>query len=71
MGFTSTLICGGVCRLYLSNSKDNKWKNANIEGGLIVCIDKDMNYAPLLRIFDLNTFKIRFEIEMFPEFDKW
>lgn len=71
MGLSCTLICGGVCRLYLSYAKENKWKNLNLEGGIVVCIEKDLNFAPLLRIFDLNTFMIKFEVELFKEFNKW
>jgi hypothetical protein len=36
----------------------------------MLAIDKDLNFAPVLRIFDLTNFLIKFDLELFNGFDR-
>jgi len=47
---------------------DSSWKNTHIMGGLVLVVDRQLD-TYLLRIFDLDTYELRFEYELYEDID--
>ena len=65
----STMIHIGVVRLFTANSL--KWSYSGLNGGLCLTIDRKLKGAPLFRLYDLNSFEILFQVELYYNFHKY
>lgn len=59
----------GLARIYTARSESG-WVYSNIQGILCLVWDREMENTPFMRLFDVETFDLLFEAEMYIDFQK-
>jgi len=67
-GEKSTIITTGIARLHTSNKADRKWLYTELCGAICLVIDRGLGGIPFFRMYDLNTFDMVFECELYLDF---
>mmetsp|Transcript_20061 Transcript_20061/g.22712 ORF Transcript_20061/g.22712 Transcript_20061/m.22712 type:complete len:594 (+) Transcript_20061:49-1830(+) len=62
-----TLLCTAVIKLYTSSGKEPKWVDSTLIGGLCLIVDRKLK-AKVFRMFELNTYDLLFETELYEDF---
>lgn len=67
-GDKQTILSICVAKLFFATAKEQKWTYSGHCGGVCLIIDRSLNGAVILRLYDLNFFDKLFEFELFFEF---
>ena len=67
---TTTLMTAAIVKLYFSDSSTGSFKYSDIAGALTLIIDRRRHGAKILRLYDLQTFGVGFEMELYIGFSQ-
>lgn len=56
-----------IARIYTARS-ESEWIYSNLQGILCLIWDREMENTPFLRLFDIESFDLLFEMEMYIDF---
>ncbi|CAG9316024.1 unnamed protein product [Blepharisma stoltei] len=64
---TCTLIATASAKLYANDGKNQSWRDSGLYGAICLIIDRILQ-TTLMRMYDLNTFDLIFETELYYDF---
>lgn len=67
-GEKSTILTSGIVRLHTSNKTEKKWLYTELCGAVCLVIDRAVGGVPFFRMYDLNTYDLVFECELYIDF---
>lgn len=70
IGSKATSLATAVIRLHSSENEEKKWVYSGLCGALCLVIDRKLGGVALFRMYDLNSFNLVFEAELYYEFEQ-
>jgi len=69
IGSKATSLATAVIRLHSSDGEEKKWVYSGLCGALCLVVDRKLGGVALFRMYDLNSFNMVFEAELYYEFE--
>lgn len=66
----SQVLIATVAKLYTNDGTNHNWLYSNLAGAFCIVVDPDL-HAVLLRLYDLNSYEVLFETELYYDFNDY